>query len=100
MESLTRLKFQVADYLAAVEKSKVNLATREAEFAKAEEDLAKKRDDIAKAKAANADLRDRLAKLQDEFKRLLADNASRAEKAGKDAPTSRPASSRRPSPSS
>ena len=99
VEDLTRLKIQLADYLAAVEKAKTNLATREAEKAKDLDDLAKKRDEIAKAQGTNAELRAELAQLQDEFKRLLADNAAKVAEASK-APAAKPASSRRVSPSS
>ncbi len=99
-ESLSRLKLQVADYLAAVERAQQNLTTREAEKVKADEDLSKKRDEVAKAQALNADLRAEVAKLQIEFKRLLADNAAKANQALKDAPAAKPASSRRGSPAS
>ena len=100
VEDLTRLKAQVADYQAAVERANTNLATREAEKVKNQDDLAKKRDEIAKAQAVNADLRARLAQLQDEFKRLLAENTAGVNKANSKAPTAKPASSRRVSPSS
>ena len=100
-EDLTRLKAEVADFLAAVETAKTNLATREAEKVKGEEDLARKKDEIAKAQAKNADLRGQLAQLQDEFKRLLADNTAKAAEAAKKGPsTAKPASSRRESPAS
>jgi chromosome segregation ATPase len=99
-ESLTRLKIQVADYQAAVERSKVNLATREAEFVKGEEDLVTKREEIARAQAVNVDLRGQLARLQDEFKRLLADNSAQLGKAPSSAPAGRPATGNRPSPAS
>jgi len=99
IEDLTRLKNQVADYLAAVETAKTNLATREAEKAKGEEDLAKKRDEIAKHQATNAELRTQLAQLQDEFKRLLAENTAAVAKASEKA-TAKPASNRRESPAS
>jgi HD superfamily phosphohydrolase len=99
-EDLTRLKFQLADYLAAVEKAQKNLATREAEKAKGEDDLAKKKDEIAKAQAENAELRTQLAQLQDEFKKLLAENAEAVSKAATKTPAAKPASSRRESPSS
>ena len=98
-EDLTRLKFQVADYLAAVERAKTNLATREAEKAKDIDDLAKKRDEIAKAQATNAELRTQLAQLQDEFKRLLAENTANLDKAAKEG-AAKPASSVRDSPPS
>jgi chromosome segregation ATPase len=99
IEDLTRLKNQVADYLAAVERAKINLSTREAEKAKGEEDLAKKRDEIAKTQATNAELRTQLAQLQDEFKRLLAENTAAVAKASGKA-TAKPASNRRESPAS
>jgi chromosome segregation ATPase len=98
-EDLTRVKAQVADAQAAVETAKVNLATREAEKIANQEGLAKKRDEIAKAKASNADLRTQLAQLQDEFKRILAENAERLAKATK-AGAAKPASSVRGTPSS
>ena len=98
-EYLTRLKAQVADYLAAVERARTNLATREAEKAKNLDDLAKKRDEIAKAQATNAELRTQLAQLQDEFKRLLAENTAKLDRAAKEA-TAKPASNVRESPSS
>jgi hypothetical protein len=100
VEDLTRLKAQVADYEAAVQKSTTNLATREAEKAKDLDDLAKKRDEIAKLQATNAELRSQLAQLQEEFKRLLAENTTEVNKASSKAPAARPASSRRESPSS
>jgi chromosome segregation ATPase len=100
IEDLTRLKFQVADYTAAVEKAQKNLATREAEKAKGEEDVAKKKDEIAKAQAENAELKTQLAQLQDEFKRLLSENAEALGKAAAKGPVAKPASSRRASPSS
>ena len=100
-EDLTRLKFQLADYLAAVEKSKINLANREAEKAKDEDDLAKKKDEIAKAQALNSELRTQLAQLQDQFKRLLNENTSAIAKAkGQSEPVAKPASSRREAPAS
>lgn len=98
-ESLSRLKIQVADYLVAVQKAETNLATRKAEKVKGEQDLARRRDEIAKAQAVNGELRDQLARLQDEFKRLLADNVAKADRALKGVPATRPASTRRPSPS-
>ena len=65
------------------------------------DDLAKKRDEVAKAQAVNADLREQLARLQDEFKQILADNTSKAEKLLQGRPSPKAASSgRRPSPSS
>jgi chromosome segregation ATPase len=100
IEDLTRLKFQVAEYLVSLERAKENKATRDAEFAQGEADLAKKKDEIAKAQVVNAELRDQLAKLQDEFKRLLAENTSKLEKAAKEGAVSRPASSRRTPPAS
>ncbi len=100
-ESLTRIKAQAADFLAAVETAKTNLATREAEKAQGKKDLAQKREEIAKAQARNADLRLQLAQLQDEFKRLLDDNTAKAAEAAKQAPSAaKPASSRRESPAS
>ncbi len=100
IESLSRLKYQVAGYQAAVKRAETNNATRKAEKAKATEDLAQKRDLITKAQATNAELRDQLAKLQDEFKQLLADNKTLIDKAAQGRPAPRPASSGRPSPSS
>lgn len=98
-EYKTRLKAQVDDYVAAVEKAKTNLATREAEKAKALDDLARKRDEIAQAQGTNAQLRAELAQLQDEFKKILAENVAKVDQAGK-APAAKPASSRRESPAS
>jgi chromosome segregation ATPase len=100
IEDLSRVNAQLTDYLAAVEKAKTNLATREAEKAKGEDDLAKKRDEIAKAQAVNADLRAQLAQLQDEFKRLLAENTAAVNKAKEKVPAAKPASNRRGSPAS
>jgi chromosome segregation ATPase len=99
-EDLTRLKFQLADYLAGVEKAKTNLATREAEKAKGEDDIAKKKDEIAKAQAVNAERRAELAQLQDEFKKLLAENTAEVSKAIQKPPAAKPASSRREPPGS
>ncbi len=99
-EDFSRLQIQVADYLAAVKRAETNNATREAERLKGIDDLAKKKDEIAKAQATNADLRDQLAKLQDEFKRLLADNTAKLPNAAQDRPTTKPASSSRPAPAS
>jgi len=95
-EHLTAVQFQLASYLAAVEKAQTNHATREAEKVKVTDDLAKKRNEIARLQGVNADLRDQLAKLQDEFKQILADNATKTNSAG----PARPASVRRPSPAS
>jgi chromosome segregation ATPase len=100
LEKLTRVKTQVADYLAAVEQAEKNKATREAEYAQGEADLVKKKEDIAKAQAMNSELRDQLARLQDDFKRLLAENTAKVEKAAKEGAVSRPASSRRTPPAS
>jgi chromosome segregation ATPase len=102
VEKLTRVKTELAEYLAAVEQANTNKATREAEFAQGEADLAKKKDEIAKAKGLNSDLRDQLAKLQEEFKRLLAENAAQVEKAAREGGggVSRPTSSRRTPPAS
>jgi uncharacterized protein YlxW (UPF0749 family) len=93
-ESLSRIKLQVADYLAAVEKAQANLANREAEKAKDKADVAMKLDEIAKAQAKNAELRTELAQLQEDFKRLLTENTKALEKA----PTAKPASSVRTPP--
>jgi chromosome segregation ATPase len=82
-EDLTRLKAQVADAQVAAETAKGNLATREAELLANQEELAKKRDAITKAKAENADLKSQLVQLQDDFKRLLAENAAKLDKARK-----------------
>ncbi len=98
-ESLSRIKFQVAGYQAAVKRAETNNATRKAEKDKATEDLAQKREVIAKAQALNAELRDQLAKLQGEFKQLLADNKTLADKAAQARPAPKPASNSRPSPS-
>jgi chromosome segregation ATPase len=95
-EDLSRIKIQLADYLAAVEKAKTNLATREAEKAKGEDDLAKKKDEIAKSQAKNAELRAELAQLQEDFKRLLTENTKALQKP----PVAKPASNVRTSPSS
>jgi len=100
VEKLSRVKFELAEYLAAVEQANVNKATREAEFAQGEADLVKKKEEIAKAQGLNSDLRDQLAKLQDEFKRILAENTAQVEKAAREGATSRPASSRRTPPAS
>jgi hypothetical protein len=99
IEDLTRIKAQVADSLGAAETAKANLATREAEKIKNQEDLAKKRDEIAKAQAVNADLKAQLAQLQQDFKRLLAENVAKLDKAAKQS-TAKPASNVRESPSS
>jgi len=99
-EHLTAVQFQLAAYLAAVEKAQLNNTTREAEKAKAIDDLAKKRDEIARLQALNVDLRDQLGKLQGEFKQILAENATKANSGGQDRPKPKPASDRRPSPSS
>jgi len=100
VEKLSRVKFELAEYLAAVEQANVNKATREAEFAQGEADLVKKKEEIAKAQGLNSDLRDQLAKLQDEFKKILAENTAQVEKAAREGATSRPASSRRTPPAS
>jgi hypothetical protein len=99
IEDLSRLKAQVADAQKAVETAKTNQATREAEKIANQESLAKKREEITKAQALNADLKTQLSQLQDDFKRLLAENAAKLDKAAK-AGTTKPASSVRPSPSS
>jgi len=83
IEDLNRLKAQVADEQAAAQTSKTNLATREAEIVSNQDELAKKRDEIAKSKAVNADLRSQLAQLQADFKRLLAENTAKLDKAAK-----------------
>lgn len=98
--SLTLLKFELAEYLVAADKAKLNLANREGEKNNLIDVLAKKKDETGKAQAVNADLRDQLAKLQDEFKRLLAENAEQAAKMLKDRPTTKPASDRRIPPAS
>ncbi|WP_435011321.1 hypothetical protein P12x_002628 [Tundrisphaera lichenicola] len=99
VESLTRLKAEVADYTAAVERAEINKKNRDAEFAQVEEDVRKKLDEIAKSQTLNSDLRDQLAKLQDDFKKLMADNTAQVEQAVK-AGRARPASSPRPAPAS
>ncbi len=99
-EEASRVKFQLADYQAAVERAKLNQTTREAERVKVEQDLAAKKVEIAQRQEENAKLRDQLARLQTDFKRLLADNARRLSKDGESRPASRPASERRPAPSS
>ena len=99
-EDLTRVQIQLTDYLAAVGRAEVNLATRKAEKAKTEENLAAKRIEIAQKQEENARLRDQLAKLQDDFKRLLSNNSKLLNKDNGDRPAPRPASERRPSPSS
>jgi hypothetical protein len=95
IEALTRLKFDVADYEIAATKAKTNLDNREAEKVKGEEDKAKKLDEIAKSQALNAELKAQLAQLQEDFKKLLAENSAKVK-----APTTTPASIRRGSPSS
>ncbi len=99
IEDLSRLKAQVTDAQKGAETAKTNQATREAEKLANEESLAKKREEIAKAQALNADLKSQLAQLQDDFKKLLSENAARLAKAAK-AGTGVPASSVRESPSS
>jgi chromosome segregation ATPase len=99
VEDLSRTKAEVADALSAVEVAKANLATREAEKIKNQENLAKLRDQIAQFKASNADLKSQLGQLQEDFKRLLAENAAKLDKAAKEG-AARPASSVRESPSS
>ncbi len=94
-EDLTRLKFQLADCEIAATKAKTNLDHREAEKVKDEELLAKKRDEIAKLQALNAEYKTQLAQLQDDFKKLLAENAAKIK-----VPVVRPASTIRESPSS
>ena len=84
IEDLTRLKAQVADAQEAVETAKKNQTTRETEKVANEESLAQKRDEIAKAQALNADLKNQLAQLQDQFKRILADNAAKLSKIAKE----------------
>ncbi len=101
-EDLTRIQIQVAAYEAAVERAKVNQSTRESEKAKTQADLDAKRIEITKKQDQNNQLRDQLARLQDDFKRLLTNNAKQLDKdgSGNDRPTPRSASDRRPSPSS
>ena len=99
VEDLSRIKAQVADALSGVEVAKVNLAIREAEKIKNQENLAKLRDQIAQFKATNGDLRSQLGQLQDDFKRLLAENAAKLGKTAKEG-AARPASSVREFPSS
>ena len=99
IEDLTRIKAQVNDAVSSVEIAKANLATREAEKIKDQETLAKTRDEIAKAQALNADLKGQLDQLQGDFKRLLAENAAKLERASKEG-AARPASSIRTPPSS
>ena len=99
-EELTRVQFQLVDYKAAVERAKVNQATREAEKVKAQETLDAKLAEVARIQDQNAKLRDQLAKLETDFKRMLADNAKRIGQDGSDRPTPRPASDRRPAPGS
>lgn len=99
-EDLTRLQFQVTDYQAAVERAKVNSATRLAEKTKALEGLAAKRVEIAQKQDENAKLRDQLSKLQTDFQRLLSSNAKQVRSSSGDRPAARPASDRRPPPAS
>ena len=99
IERLERVKFDVAGYLVAVEKANTNLTTRDSEKAKALDDIAKKKDEIAKSQSVNAELREELAKLQTEFKQLLAENLELTTKAASK-PVAKPASDRRPIPSS
>jgi chromosome segregation ATPase len=94
-EALSRLKFDVADYEIAVTKAKTNLENRENEKIKGEENKAKKLDEIAKAQALNAELKAQLAQLQEDFKKLLADNSAKIK-----APSAKPVSIRPESPSS
>jgi hypothetical protein len=95
LESLARVKLNVADYEVAAAKAKTNLDNREAEKVKGEEDKAKKLDEIAKAQALNADLKAQLAKLQDEFKKLLAENSEKIK-----GPIAKPVSTGREGPAS
>ena len=99
-EDLTRLQFQVAEYNTAVQRATTNLATRIAEKAKAEESLAAKKVETAQRQDENARLRDQLARLQDEFKRLLASNSKVTKGSDPGRPDPKPASDRRPAPSS
>ena len=99
-EDTARIQYQLADYVASVQKAELNRDTRAAEKAKAEADLAAKRVEIGQIQDQNAKLRDQLAHLQDDFKRLLANNAKLIDKAVGDRPAPRPASDRRPSPAS
>ena len=98
-EQLTRAQYQLADYRAAVDRAGVHLNNRKAEKAQTEQDLAAKRVEISRRQDENARLRVQLAKLQTDFKRVLAENIKRLDKRD-DRPTSRPASNRRPAPSS
>ena len=98
-EQRTRAQYQLADYLAAVDRAGVHLNNRKAEKTKTEQDLAAKRVEIGQRQDENAVLRDQLSKLETEFKRALSDNTKRLDNRN-DRPVSRPASDRRPSPSS
>jgi Na+-transporting methylmalonyl-CoA/oxaloacetate decarboxylase gamma subunit len=98
-EHLTRLKAQLNDSQSSAEVAKANLATREAEKIANQEAEAKIRAEIDKLKTLNTELRTQLAQLQDDFKRLLAENAAELDKISK-AGAARPASSVRTSPSS
>jgi chromosome segregation ATPase len=95
----TQIAIELADTEVAVKNAVTNLENRNAEEAKAKEDLARKMDEIEKSKGVNGDLKGQLAKLQDEFKALLAENASRVQQELKSRPA-RNASERRVPPAS
>ena len=97
-EDLTRVRFQVADYEAAVERAKAHSGARLAERTKTRTDLDAKRVEIAQKQDENARLRDQLGKLEADFKRLLSNNARQLGKDGVDRPTPRSASGRRVAP--
>jgi hypothetical protein len=89
------LSYRLKGSLRDAENAKTNLDNREAEKVKDEELLARKKDEIAKAQALNAELKTQLAQLQDEFKKILAENTARLK-----APATKPASALNTSPSS
>lgn len=96
IEAQTRLALQLQSCLKDAEQAATNLKNREAEKVMDEELLAKKRDEIDKLKAQNAEAKTQLAQLQEQFKKLLAENTAKVK-----APATTPASSirGRPSPS-
>lgn len=95
VEALTRVTLQLEGCQRDVEVAKKNLEIRDAEKVKAEELLAKKREEIARLQATNAESKAQLAQLQEDFKKLLAENAARIK-----SPGAKPASNRREGPSS
>ena len=101
IEDLSRIRIQLADYEEAVKKAEINLATRKAEKVKTKEKLATTLNEVSKKQDENSQLRDQLAKLQNDFIRLLTNNAKSVNRAGSiDRVPSRSTSNRRPSPAS